>query len=158
MMAQLITRQISRRVEKFRKIATDPLPAKGWIHAIRGALGMTLEQLGAKMNIPYQSVQNLERTEVHGSPTLKSLKAVAEALNCQLVYAFVPQKPLEKLIEAQAEKKAREIIEQVGHTMALENQSISKKEMEIHIKNLKEELLRGNLNQLWNNTKPESKE
>jgi len=148
-MTHLITRQISRRVEKFRKVFTEPMPNKGWIHAIRSALGMTLEQLGSKMKASYQSIQKLENTEIQGSPTLKTMQSVAEALDCQFVYAFIPRISLEKIVEAQAEKKAREIIDQVGHSMSLENQSISKEELEIQIKILKENFKRGNLNKIW---------
>ena len=148
-MNRLITRQISRRVEKFRKVFVDPMPHKGWIYAIRSAFGITLEQLGEKMGSSYQSAQNLEAREVTGSPRLKTMRAVGDALDCQFVYAFIPKIPIEKMLDAQAEKKARAIIEQVDHSMALENQAVSREELETQIKILKENLKRGNLNKIW---------
>ncbi len=148
-MKNFLIRQISRRTEKLRKDFQGPLPVKGWIYSIRSALGMTLEQLGGKMEVPYQSIQKLENGEIQGSPTLRTMKTAAEALECQFVYAFIPKQDLEKLIDEQAKKKAREIVGQVAHSMALEGQSLSKQEIKIQIDTLKEDLKRGNLKKIW---------
>ncbi len=148
-MKNLLTRQVSRRTEKLRKAFQEPLPIKGWIYSMRSALGMTLEQLGARMNAPYQSIQKLENAEIQGSPTLKTMRSVANALECDFVYAFIPRRPLEKMIDEQAEKKARGLIEKVAHSMSLEDQSLDKKEIEIQIKSLKDEMKRGNLSKIW---------
>ncbi|MEI8320752.1 MAG: mobile mystery protein A [Alphaproteobacteria bacterium] len=148
-MTKQATRQISRRVERFRNIFTESAPTKGWVHAIRSALGMTLEQLASKTNVSYQSIQHIERTELKGSPTLKTMKSVAEACNCRFVYAFIPEQPLEKMIDLQAEKKAKEIIDQVSHSMMLENQALNEREITLQIKELKEDLKQGNLRKIW---------
>jgi hypothetical protein len=53
------------------------------------------------------------------------------------------------MIDEQAEKKARGLIEQVAHSMSLEDQSLDEKEIEIQIKSLKDEMKRGNLSKIW---------
>ncbi len=59
----------------------------------REALGMTQEDVSAKMNIDYQSVSRLERGKI--SPTLYWCYGLAEALDI----------PLPKLLEEFAKKK-----------------------------------------------------
>jgi hypothetical protein len=45
---------------------------------------------------------------VDGSIRLSTLRRVAAALNCELLYAFVPNEPLEDMVRRQARRKAAE--------------------------------------------------
>lgn len=99
-------------------------PNQGWIRAIRQALGMTAEQLGRRMGITQATLSGLEASEINGSIRLATLRKVAEAMNCTLVYAFVPNTSLEEIVQDQARKVATEQLKPVEHTMLLENQSL----------------------------------
>ena len=68
-------------------------PVRGWIKAIREALGMTAEQLAKRLGVKQPSVVALEQSEAKGTIELATLRRVAEALDCTLVYALVPNKP-----------------------------------------------------------------
>ncbi|MDC0068847.1 hypothetical protein OAL10_08670 [Gammaproteobacteria bacterium] len=46
-------------------------------------------------------------------------------MDCRLVYAFVPRKSLDQLVEDRARKIAKERLAITGHSMSLEAQSIS---------------------------------
>ena len=100
-------------------------PPKGWIRAIREALGMTAAQLGARLGLAQSSVATLERSETEGRIQLSSLKRAAEAMNCTLVYAFVPNQPLEAFVRERARRVAAAQLKPVEQTMRLENQALS---------------------------------
>jgi predicted DNA-binding mobile mystery protein A len=98
-------------------------PPRGWTRAIRDAFGMTAGQLGARMGVSQPTIQKLERSEQEGTIQVSSLRRLAEALDCELVYVFVPRQPLEKRYEAAARAVADRRLAAINHTMALENQA-----------------------------------
>src|SRR5260370_35432201 len=67
-------------------------PPKGWVRAIRDALGMTGVQFAKRLAIRPQSVEALEKSEANGSIPLKTLRRAAEALDCTLGCALVPHR------------------------------------------------------------------
>ena len=103
-------------------------PPTGWIKEVRNALGMTSQQLGNKLSITKQSIQIIERREVEGSITLKTLRDVANGLDMELVYGFVPKDgTLDALIERKARELAIKIVNRTSNTMKLEDQENSEK-------------------------------
>lgn len=98
-------------------------PPKGWIRAIRDALGMTGVQLANRMKVRPQTLEALEKSEAAGSIQLSTLRRAAEALDCTLVYALVPNSSLEGAVTARARRIAEREIGRVAHTMRLEAQA-----------------------------------
>ena len=125
--------QLDRRMAAFEPVSRFATPPKGWIRAIRDALGMTREQLGARLGVKPQSIGDLEKSEALGTIRLDSLRRVAEALDCRVIYALVPEVPLEAMVEARAREIAREALARIGHTMDLEAQGLSPAEREARI-------------------------
>jgi predicted DNA-binding mobile mystery protein A len=105
-------------------------PVRGWIRAIREALGMTAEQLAKRLGVKQPSVVALEQSEAKGTIELATLRRVAEALDCKLVYTLVPNKPLEQTVRDRARLFARRRREPIEHSMALEDQKVQRKENE----------------------------
>jgi len=56
---------------------------------------------------------------------MATLRRVAEALDCRLVYALVPNQPLETTIRERAGAFVRRRRQPVEHTMLLEDQEVS---------------------------------
>lgn len=111
------------------------IPPTGWIRAIRTALGMSMQQLGNKLNVSKQGVLDMERREKDGSITLKSLREIARVMDMQLVYGFVPNNgSLDDLIEKRATEIATQIVMRTANTMKLEDQANSKIRIETAIK------------------------
>ncbi len=108
-------------------------PPKGWIRAIRDALGMTGPQFAARLKITPQSVANTEKSEATGSIQLKTLSRAAEALDCTLVYALVPKTSLEGAVQTRARRIAMKDLQRVAHTMKLENQGTPDADLEARI-------------------------
>lgn len=85
---------------------------------------MSTAQLGHRMGVRQPSVVGLERSEERGSIELASLRRVAEALDCTLVYALVPNKPLTTTVRERARAFLRRRRQLVEHTMLLEDQQV----------------------------------
>lgn len=84
---------------------------------------MSQETLGARLNIPKQRMSQLEMRERTGDIKLSQLRDAADALNCDLVYAFVPREPLEELVQRRARERALREIAAVERSMQLEDQA-----------------------------------
>ena len=123
--------QLDSKALRFAPPADVAMPPTGWIKAIRTALGMSMQQLASRLNITKQGVMDIERREKDGSITIKSLRNVANAMDMQLVYGFVPNGgSLEALIEKRARELATRIVMRTAATMQLEDQSVSKERIE----------------------------
>jgi predicted DNA-binding mobile mystery protein A len=117
-------RRLDERFEQLKPLGKYAVPVHGWVKAIRQALGMTTEQLSQRMGIKQPSVVALEKSEVRGSIELATLRRAAEALDCTLVYAFIPNRPLEVTVRDRARAFLRRRRRPVEHTMLLENQQV----------------------------------
>jgi predicted DNA-binding mobile mystery protein A len=86
---------------------------------------MTQADLAARLAVSASAVAQLEDGELAGRITLSKLTEIADALDCQLVYALVPNSSLEETVTRQARKVARKRLRYVATTMALEDQAVS---------------------------------
>lgn len=91
---------------------------------------MTGVQLAARIRVRPQTVDALEKSEASGSIQLSTLRRAAEALDCTLVYALVPNSSLEEAVEARARRIAMRDLKRVAHTMKLEAQETGDAGME----------------------------
>ena len=67
-------------------------PTKGWLCAIRQALGLSLQDVAKRMGIKRQPYSEIEYREVNETVSLGVLSKAAEAMDCELVYFIVPKK------------------------------------------------------------------
>lgn len=100
------------------------LPRGGWVRAIRDALSMSAADLGRRMGVTGPAISALERSERDGTARLDTLRRAATAMNCTLVYAFIPNSSLEETRRNQAEQLAIRQLTHVATTMALEDQAV----------------------------------
>jgi predicted DNA-binding mobile mystery protein A len=123
--------QLNTKMLAYASLQKVAPPPTGWIKAIRNAIGMSMLQLGNRLSITKQSVQDMERREKDGSITIKALREAARVLDMQLVYGFVPNDgSLELLIERKAKKLATQIVMRTNNTMKLEDQENTKQRIE----------------------------
>lgn|ERR1019366_2180738 len=145
----LARKNLERRLAPLRKTNDLVRPPRGWIKAIREALGMTTAQLAERIHLSQPRVSQLEKAEIEDSVTLKSLRQAAEGLDCTLVYALVPNRPLDEMLRQRAQKIADEQLARTHHTMKLENQALGSRELKAERERLIDELLRGDPRRLW---------
>jgi predicted DNA-binding mobile mystery protein A len=137
--------QFDRKLPKLRRAAAmmaQSQPPKGWISTLRESLGLTSAALSRRLHIAQQNVDKLEDRERAGTITLASLRRAADALDADFVYAFVPRKKLRDTIAARARELAKQRVAPIAHSMRLEAQGLSEKELKDQIDELARELER----------------
>ena len=139
---QTARQRIDDRLSAFKPANRFAVPPKGWIRAIRDAIGMSGSQLGRRLGMKPQSVADLEKSEAYGTIQLKTLRKAAEALDCTLVYALVPNTSLDAHVQTSARTIARKELARIGHSMDLEAQGLSAREREAQIDDYIREHLR----------------
>ena len=146
----LVREQLDASLKKFSPLKKSSPPMKGWVRAIRTALGMSGQQLATRLGVNRQRVSRIEKDEVAGKLTIKTLEKVAEALDCKLVYGFVPRSSLEMTVNQQAEKIASKRMGKVFHTMSLEQQNLSKSAKKKAIERTAKKIITTMPGSIWN--------
>lgn len=146
---KLIIRQQLDTTLASLKATNTQVPVKGWIRAIREALGMSGRQLAQRLKVSQPRIPRLEQDELTGSVTIKTMQQVAEALDCTFVYALVPRTSLEDTVRGQARLVLQERMGRVAHSMLLEAQSLSAEEQQRSLEAAIDELLREMPKELW---------
>ncbi|MDE1969242.1 MAG: mobile mystery protein A [Alphaproteobacteria bacterium] len=108
-------------------------PARGWIKAIREALGMSSAQLARRLGVKQPTLAAIERSEARGTIELATLRRVAAALDCTLAYALMPNRPLATTVKERARTVAGRRLQAVEHSMLLENQALPAAERDARI-------------------------
>jgi predicted DNA-binding mobile mystery protein A len=139
-----------RRLKSFARMAHRP--SKGWIRAIREALGMTTQQFARRLGVQQPRVIVIERSELEGKLTMESLERAAHALECDLVYALIPRRSLGRILDARATELADELLQSVDQTMKLEDQQVKSESLQKQSRRrIKEKLVR-QPSRLWRAT------
>ncbi len=145
----LARKTLDGRLASLRTASDLARPPRGWIKAIREALGMTTTQLAERAGMSQSRIPRIETGEVNGTLTMTTLRNMAEAMNCRLVYALVPNEPLEEMVCERAASVADRRLARTHHTMKLENQALTRRDLEVERARLIAELLRGDPRRLW---------
>ena len=124
---------LDERFKELKSVTSYSPPVRGWIKGIREAIGMTTAQLAKRLDVKQPSVVAMEQSEAKGTIELATLRRVAEALDCTLVYALVPNKPLEAIVRARARVFAHKRRGPVEHSMLLEDQEVKGKDAEARL-------------------------
>ncbi len=122
---KIITRQISRRLEEVRPLANATRGISSWIEYVRSGLGMSLSQLATRVGVSQPALSASIKHEKEGRITINKLKEIADAMDCDLVYEFLPRKKIEEIIYDQAVKKTSKLMDETETHMALEDQSVT---------------------------------
>ncbi len=125
------------------------LPPEGWIRTVRTALGMSGPQLAKRLGVTKMRVSRAENDEPTGSVTLKTMKTMAEAMGCRFVYAVIPEAEVEEVIKQRAIEKAREKVKTASTHMALEDQTLSKEQLDFEIERIATDIVEKMPANLW---------
>jgi len=145
----LARKNLDKRLNTLRNSDTFNRPPRGWIKAIREALGMTTAQLGQRIGVSQPRALQIERAEVRGTLSIDSLERAAQALNCRLVYALVPMEPLKTMVEKKADALAAKRLAHTNHTMSLEDQSLQSEDADEQLHDLAKKLAEKSGSELW---------
>ena len=146
---KLLLKQVTEKLKPWGSLGAQVRSARGWINTVRQALGMTTTQLANKLGVNQSRVVQLEQAEASDAITLRTLRKAAEAMECQLIYAIVPRESLENILRRQARRVAGRQMEQVSHSMLLEQQAVTPAQKEEQLNILTEELMQALGSKLW---------
>jgi predicted DNA-binding mobile mystery protein A len=146
---KLVREQLGAKLKRFEPLRDAIPPRKGWIRAIRDALGMTGGQLAKRLGVNKQRVARIERDEAEGNVTVKTMRRVAEALDCVFVYGFVPRTSLEQTVRDRAAQVAKGRMDRVSQTMRLEQQELDDSEKQMALGDATERLTDTTPKTLW---------
>jgi predicted DNA-binding mobile mystery protein A len=129
---EMLRTSLNQRLEAFKDTHYLTPPPRGWLHAIRTALGIPLRFPAGKLKVSTVAIALLEKREASGRITLKNLAKAADALGCDLVYGLVPRAAsFDELLSQRARQKAANFVRPIEHSMALEQQATGKSNQRI---------------------------
>lgn len=134
---------LERKIETWLPMRKDRTPPSGWIKAIRGALGMSSRQLATHLGVAQSAIRQFEESEKRHTISLETLEKVANAMQCQIVFAIIPQEPfssLDEILDAQALQAAKLLVSKVDHTMKLEQQGLPQNRLDEQIEEIAKQL------------------
>ncbi len=143
----LARRRLDERLKAFAGLGAAP--SMGWVRALRDALGLTGAQLARRLGIRPASLSELEKNEAKGAITLATLRRAAEALDCTLVYALVPNQSLEAMVKEAAASAAQKELAASFHTMELEGQGLRAADKREMVEELAAEIAKVGGRRLW---------
>ncbi|RKX30821.1 MAG: transcriptional regulator [Verrucomicrobia bacterium] len=126
-MRQIILRQLDRHVSemnRFRQLV--PRPSRGWLRAVREALGLSQNVAASKLNITRSAWTKLEGLEEREGISLATLRRAAEALDCDLIYGLAPREAIAETFAdlATPNDPAMKHLLATEHSMDLEGQAV----------------------------------
>ncbi|MFO7922208.1 MAG: mobile mystery protein A [Bacteroidales bacterium] len=146
---KLFREQLDRKLSKLREFSVQGLTSIGWIRTIREALGMTSKDLASRVGVNQSRIIHMEQAEVDGNIKISTMKKIADALEMDFVYAFVPRTSLNDMVREQARLLALKKMERLDHTMRLEMQELSSEEKEKALKDMIDKILIDERKDFW---------
>lgn len=138
----LARESLDGRLLELRRAASILTPPRGgWIKTVRSALGMTVSDLARRLNVGPSSALRIESNEIEGTLNLATLHKVANALDCEVVYALIPRQPTMLTAKTRAIKLARARLAITQQSMALEDQALDESVLEKLIERKASELV-----------------
>ena len=95
----LALRQLDATLQPAAALRALTRPKPGWAAAIRRALGLTTRQMAKRLGLSQSSYADAESNEAREAISLKQLRRIADALDCDLVYALLPRRPLTEMVD-----------------------------------------------------------
>lgn len=152
-MRRLPLEQLDKRTSRFRPLLEISAPRDGWIKQIREALGISARQLAEKVGVSQPTLAKIEKSEVERTVSIKTLDRIAEALECNLIYALIPKDSFEKLVQRRAYQAAEKLVKRVSHSMELEKQGLPSKRRRAQVEEIAQEMARSLSRDLWEHWK-----
>ena len=140
----ILLRALAHKAGNLAQLRDTQPPKQGWISAVRQALGMTAKQLAERVGLSQPRIAKMELNE--NNLKISTMKKIAEGLDCDFVYGFVPKSSLQETINQQARKKAEAILSNVNTNMALEDQLADDPNI---LTDMANEMIAKNIKRIW---------
>lgn len=124
MINKLAIKHAEKRRERLLSVVSDMKVRPGWIKYMRSVLGMTLKDLAKLTNLSIPGIADAEKREQKGKITIENLSKLADAMECDFVYGFIPKEDIQAILKRKSIQKAKESILQADIHMELEDQQV----------------------------------
>ena len=124
---QVLLSGLDTRLSALRQAQTSAMkPARGWLRAVRKAIGLSQQQVAKKVSMTRQSYEDMESAEERGAISLNSLQRAAAAMDCEFVYFVLPREAVAGSFAKLAQRNDPDFqhLEATEHSMALEDQAV----------------------------------
>lgn len=146
---KLIREQLDSKLSTLKGFTAQGLKSIGWIKTIREALGMTSTNLASRVGVNQSRIIHMEKAESDGNIKISTMEKIADALDMDFVYGFVPRTSLNEMVRQQAKKIALHKMERLDNTMRLELQELSSEEKERALKDMIDRILIDGPKDFW---------
>ena len=146
---KLIREQLDSKLSTLKGFTAQGLKSIGWIKTIREALGMTSTNLASRVGVNQSRIIHMEKAESDGNIKISTMEKIADALDMDFVYGFVPRTSLNEMVRQQAKKIALHKMERLDNTMRLELQELSSEEKERALKDMIDRVLIDGPKDFW---------
>jgi len=82
---------IARMMQGLNEARKVPRPGCGWLKLFRKSMRLSAGEVARRMKVSRHQPLQFEKAEVRDSITLRSLRSMAEAMDCDLVYGLIPK-------------------------------------------------------------------
>lgn len=146
---RLMREQLEATLDRLGCMRDVQRPARGWLRAVREALGMSGRQFARRLDVSAPWITALEKKELTGSVTINTMRKAADALDCVFFYAVIPRESLGDIVRRRAEVLAGKRLARVSHSMLLEAQQLSDAEQKKAFAAEVDALIRDMPKELW---------
>jgi transcriptional regulator with XRE-family HTH domain len=113
--------ELEQMTVPFEMVGRQISGVKGWLRTVRQMGALRVKEIACRMRVLKREILRLEVAEVQGRITLGKLRATADALDCELVYTFLPkQTTFEELAQRESSRKKEARQERVRQRMRKE--------------------------------------
>ena len=123
----IVRQGLDKRLQQLQKAKESAIrPTRGWLRAVREAIGAKQDIVAKRMGVKRQSYARLEATEARGSISLSSLQKAADAMDCEVIYYLVPKPAVAANYTELAKRHDPTLkhLKAAEHSMALEDQAV----------------------------------
>jgi len=142
-------RQLDETLSPFQALRHRPPPRGGWARTLREALGLSVRHVAERAGLSKTAVRSAEANEAKGTVQLASLRRLAEAMDCDVVYALVPRTSLSRSVELQAGRIAERLVRRVSESMDMEAQGVPEAERQRQVRDMVSDLVRDRRRGFW---------
>ncbi len=141
---KVLRRTYQKKFDKLNKSVIE-IPLQGWIKTLREIFGMTTKQFANRLGISQPRVAIMEKNEKNLK--ISTMERIADSMNCEFFYAFIPREKIDSVIYNRAKQKAEKILNKVNKNMSLENQLSD--EYKTTLDDIIQEILSGDISDIW---------
>jgi len=125
--SDIVRQGLDKRLPQLQKAKESAVrPTRGWLRAVREAIGAKQDAVAKRIGVKRQSYAHLEATEAQGSISLSSLQKAADAMDCEVIYYLVPKPAVAANYTELAKRHDPTFkhLKATEHSMALEDQAV----------------------------------